>query len=300
VSVPAPRVSVIIPVRNHPDFLAGSLASVFSQPFRDLEVIVIDDGSTVDLGAALAPYADRVRFERQPPSGVAAARNRGVALARAPLLAFHDADDLMEPARITALIPRLGDDPALDVAFGNGECVDEHGGSLGPVIPLRQARRLVRRGLRLEELMRRSVVYLQASLIRRRAFDELGGFPPLAAGSDWWFFLRCAARRPLAYVDASLFRYRQHPASITAARVGSATAAVTVLRDLASADPRFLQQVGRRRWARALARRLARLAEQERRAGDEAAARRHLIEAVRLAPYVLKYRLRLLQRGWPA
>jgi len=289
-----PRVSVIIPVRDHPELLAESLASVFRQPFRNLEVIVVDDGSTVDLTPALAPYADRVRYELQPASGVAAARNRGVALATAPLIAFHDADDLMEPVRITALLSRLERDPGLDVVFGNGECIDQRGRPLGPVIPPRQARRLVRRGLRLDELMRRSLMYLQASLIRRSVIEEIGGFPPLAAGSDWWFFLRCAARHPPAYVDACLFRYRQHPASITAGRIGSAAAAVTVLRDLGNVEPRLLEQVGRRRWARAVARRLSRLSEQERRAGDHAAARRHLGEAVQLAPYVLKYRLRLL------
>jgi glycosyltransferase involved in cell wall biosynthesis len=293
--VGAPRVSVIIPVRDQPAFLGEALASVFRQAFQDIEVIVVDDGSSVDLGPALAPYAQRIRLERQPPTGVAAARNRGVACAQAPILAFHDADDLMEAGRISALLPRLEADPAIEVVFGNGVSIDAGGRLLGPVIPPRQARRLVRRGARLDELMRRSLVYLQGSLIRRGVVEELGGFPLLAAGSDWWFFLRCAARRPIPYEDAVLFRYRQHGASITAARVRSAEAAVTVLRELAVAEPRLLPQVGRRRWARALARRLARLAEQERRAGDVATARRHLREAVALAPHVVKYRVRLLR-----
>jgi glycosyltransferase involved in cell wall biosynthesis len=288
-----PRVSVIIPVRDQPAFLAESLESVFRQPFRDLEVIVVDDGSTVDLAPALAPYRERVRFERQPPTGVAAARNRGVALASAPLLAFHDADDLMEPERITALLPALEADPSLAIAFGNGIEIDPQGRELGPVIPRRQARRFARRGLRLAELLRRSVVYLQASLIRRSLVTELGGFPLLAAGSDWWFFLRAAAHGPLAYVDASLFRYRQHPASITAGRVGSAAAAVVVLRDLAAHEPRLAAAVGKRELAQALARRLGRLAAQETRAGDRPSARAHLAEAVALAPWALKYRYRL-------
>jgi glycosyltransferase involved in cell wall biosynthesis len=295
-----PRVSVIIPVRDQPAFLAESLASVFRQPFRDVEVIVVDDGSTVDLAPALDPYRERVRIERQPATGVAAARNRGVALATAPLLAFHDADDLMEPARITALLPRLDADPSLAVAFGNGIEIDAHGRELGPVIPARQARRLARRGLHLAELVRRSVVYLQASLMRKALVTELGGFPPFPAGSDWWFFLRAAARGPFAYVDVPLFRYRQHATSITAARVRSAAAAVTVLRDVAEREPRLAEVLGPRRFARALARRLGRLAAQEERAGDAHAAREHLAEAVRLAPWVPKYRYRLRRLRAPA
>ncbi len=291
----APRVSVIIPVRNHPEYLAESLASVFRQPYEDVEVIVVDDGSTVDLSPALAPWGDRLRVERQPPAGVAAARNRGIAAATAPVVAFHDADDLMEPIRISALMARLESEPNLEVVFGNGICIDPVGRPLGPVIPPRQARRLVRRGLPLDELVRRSVVYLQASLIRRRVLDELGGFPPLAAGSDWWFFLRCALRAPIAYVDASLFRYRQHGASITAGRVRSAEGAVRVLRELATVEPRLVERVGRRRWSRTLARRVARLASQEARAGNVSAAHQHWGEAARLAPTVLKYRWRWLR-----
>ena len=291
----APRVSVVIPVRDHPEYLAESLASVFRQDYERVEIIVVDDGSTEDLSPALTPWGDRIRVERQAPTGVAAARNRGVAVATAPVIAFHDADDLMEPIRISALMARLESDPSLEVVFGNGICIDSIGTPLGPVIPPRQARRLVRRGLPLDELMRRSVVYLQASLIRRRVVNELGGFPPLAAGSDWWFFLRCALRAPIAYVDAPLFRYRQHGASITAGRIRSAEGAVRVLRELATVEPRLVEHVGRKRWARALARRVARLASQEARAGNVAAARRHWGEAARLAPTTLKYRWRWLR-----
>lgn len=294
-TVSTPRVAVVIPVRDHPEYLAESLASVFRQTYESIEVIVVDDGSTEDLSPALAPWGDRIRLERQPATGVAAARNRGVSVATAPVIAFHDADDLMEPIRISTLMARLESDPALEVVFGNGVCIDAGGTALGPVIPPRQARSLVRRGLPLDELMRRSVVYLQASLIRRGVLDELGGFPPLPAGSDWWFFLRCALRAPLAYVDASLFRYRQHGASITAGRVRSAEGAVRVLRELATVEPRLVERVGHRRWSRALARRVARLASQEARAGNVAAAHQHWGEAARLAPTTLKYRWRWLR-----
>lgn len=290
-----PRVSLVIPVRDQAAYLADSLASVFAQPYRDLEVIVVDDGSEEDLGPALDPYAGRIRLERQAPAGVAAASNRGAALASGEILAFHDADDLVEPGRITLPLARLDAEPACALVFGNGICIDAAGVPLRPVIPRRQARRLVRRGLRLGELVRRSLIYLQASLVRHAAFDALGGLPPFAAGADWGFALRCALRHPVAYVDASLFRYRQHAASLTAGRVGMAAAAVAVLRDFAAREPEAVARLGRRRFDRALARRLARLAAQELRAGERRAARAHLGSAVALAPHVLTYRLRLLR-----
>jgi glycosyltransferase involved in cell wall biosynthesis len=292
--VPAPRVSVIIPVRDQPGFLAESLASVFAQPVRDVEVIVVDDGSTEDLAPALAPYAGRIRVERQDPLGVAAASNRGAALARGEVLAFHDADDLMEPERIALPLARLDADPSLALVFGNGLKVGHDLRPLGPVIPTAQAARLAREGLTLAELVRRSHVYLQASLIRRRVFLELGGLSALPAGGDWAFALRCVAHHPVAFVNASLFRYRQHGASLTAARVHMATAAVAVLREFAAREPAAVARLGQRTMARALARRLARLAAQELAAGDAASAGAHWREASALAPFVLRYRLRSL------
>jgi glycosyltransferase involved in cell wall biosynthesis len=293
VSAP-PRVSVVIPVRDQPDFLAASLETVFRQPYGDLEVIVVDDGSTVSLAPALARWGDAVRVERQEPLGVAAASNRGAALARGEILAFHDADDLMEPGRITVPLAILDRDPGVALVFGNGLAVSADLAPLGPVIPERHAARLARRGLTLAELVRRSHVYLQASLIRRAVFLALGGLPPFRAGGDWGFALRCVAHHRVAFVNAPLFRYRRHGASLTAGRVAMAEAAVAVLRDFLANEPEAAARLGARRMRRAVARRLVRLAAQETRTGRHGVAREHLAEAVALAPWDPRYRWRLL------
>jgi len=276
---PEPFFSVVVPTYNRGALLADTLGSIAGQdlPAADFEIIVVDDGSTEDLAPALAPYAGRIRVERQEPGGVAAASNRGAALACADVLAFHDADDLMEPARIALPLARLDADPSLALVFGNGLKVTTDLRPIGPVIPEAQAARLARTGLTLAELLRRSHVYLQASLVRRAVFLDLGGLPPLPAGGDWAFALRCVARHPVAFVNAPLFRYRQHAASLTAAR-----------------EPDAAARLGERTLARALARRLARLAAQELAAGEATAAAEHWREASRLAPLALRYRLREL------
>ena len=290
-----PRVSIVIPVRDQSAYLGESLASVFRQTYRDVEVIVVDDGSHEDLGPVLAPYAERLRYERQPPAGVAAATNHGARLARGELLAFHDADDVMEPDRVAALLPALDADPEVALAFGNGLAIDQAGRPLESVIPARQARALARHGLHLPELLRRSVIYMQATLVRRAVFLELGGLPALTTGGDWGFAIRCALHHRISYVDRVLFQYRQHAASLTAGRITMAAGAVAVLRDLAAREPALAARLGRRQVDRALARRLARLAARELGAGAVAAGRAHLEEAAALAPHVVKYRLRLLR-----
>jgi glycosyltransferase involved in cell wall biosynthesis len=102
-----PRVSVIIPSFNRAHCIAGSVESVLAQSFRDLEVIVVDDGSTDNTQEVLAQFGDRIRVIRQANAGVSAARNAGMRAARAGWIAFLDSDDLWRPEKLQAQIECL-------------------------------------------------------------------------------------------------------------------------------------------------------------------------------------------------
>ena len=95
-----PLVSVIIPAYNSADFIDEALKSVFDQTYKDLEIIVVDDGSTDDTRAVLEKYGDRVNYHYQDNNGPASARNRGIKLARGKYIAFLDADDLWLPTKL--------------------------------------------------------------------------------------------------------------------------------------------------------------------------------------------------------
>jgi glycosyltransferase involved in cell wall biosynthesis len=117
--VSAPRLSVVIPVRDGARYLRAAVDSVRAQTVRELELIVVDDGSedaTPELIRALDPP---VRGVRQEPAGVAAALNRGVELARGDLIAFLDADDLWVPRKTEVQLAALAADPALHMVFGH-------------------------------------------------------------------------------------------------------------------------------------------------------------------------------------
>ncbi|WP_431263464.1 glycosyltransferase family 2 protein [Roseateles chitinivorans] len=108
-SIPAPasddlRLSVVIPLYNKEGQIVRALDSVCAQTVRDIEVVVVDDGST-DGGAALVRrYGDpRVRLIQQPNGGVSSARNLGVESARGPVVAFLDADDAWYPDHLERL-----------------------------------------------------------------------------------------------------------------------------------------------------------------------------------------------------
>ena len=97
-----PRVSVIIPAYNRADLIEETLDSVFAQTYRDYEIIVVDDGSTDDTRAVLAPLAaaGKLRYTYQENAGLPAARNTGIRMAAGQYVAFLDSDDLFTPDKL--------------------------------------------------------------------------------------------------------------------------------------------------------------------------------------------------------
>src|SRR5215204_696893 len=105
-------VSVIMPAYNAGRYIAESVRSVQAQTFGGWELVVVDDGSADDTGEVVRRFAAadaRVRYVRRPNGGQAAARNTGLAEARAPFVAFLDADDLWLPEKLEAQLAVMGE-----------------------------------------------------------------------------------------------------------------------------------------------------------------------------------------------
>jgi glycosyltransferase involved in cell wall biosynthesis len=112
-------VSCIVPVYNGERYLAQALESIVSQSHQQLEILVVDDGSTDGTAAVAAGYAPRVRYLAQQNAGPAAARNRGVAAAGGEFVAFLDADDLWHRDKLARQIARFTARPELDYCVGH-------------------------------------------------------------------------------------------------------------------------------------------------------------------------------------
>ena len=97
----APTISVVLPVRNAATTIERAARSILASTLRELELIIIDDGSTDDTTEVIRQIDDpRIRLIQQEPGGVYAAANRGTNEARAPVIARMDADDFSHPIRI--------------------------------------------------------------------------------------------------------------------------------------------------------------------------------------------------------
>jgi glycosyltransferase involved in cell wall biosynthesis len=116
----SPAVSVVLPVHNRAGFVAETIESVRAQRMTDWELLVVDDGSADDLAGTLAPYRSdpRIRVLRQAYSGVASARNRGLAAARGALIAYVDSDNVWYPDYLAVAVAAFAADPALASAYG--------------------------------------------------------------------------------------------------------------------------------------------------------------------------------------
>ena len=110
------HVSCIIPVYNGGRYLADAIQSVLDQTLSPLEILVVDDGSTDGSADVAAALGDPVRVVRRARTGVSAARNEGVRVARGELVAFLDADDLFLPQKLDMQVARFRARPELELS----------------------------------------------------------------------------------------------------------------------------------------------------------------------------------------
>ena len=133
---PSPRVSVIVPCYNAEEYIAETIRSVLEQSVEELELIVLNDGSEDRSEAVIQGFVDpRLVYVAKSNSGVADTRNQGVDRARAPVIAFLDADDLYERSNLEKKIDFLDENPDIGVVHSDLEHFDVSG-------PLKIDRRL--------------------------------------------------------------------------------------------------------------------------------------------------------------
>ena len=114
------QVSIVIPAYNASAYLAETLSSVCSSTFRDIEIIVVDDGSTdttSDVVKTIEKFDSRVRLLSQPNCGMSAARNRGIDSSESDYIALIDSDDIWHPEKLRCQLQRLRDHPDHDFSY---------------------------------------------------------------------------------------------------------------------------------------------------------------------------------------
>lgn len=193
-----PLVSVVIPTRNRPQLLEQAIRSVLAQTHKNLDVIVVDDASTEDMGVVISRFNDaRLRYVRHLVNkGGSAARNTGIRAAHGEYIAFLDDDDEWEPWKTTEQLRLLRHFDAVLCAYWGEELGVARRYQGRPTVDLDELKYGFFRGGGTSALM------VRAALMRELLFDE-----SLPRFQDWDMCIRLAQRTKIGYVPRPLVKY---------------------------------------------------------------------------------------------
>ena len=238
------RVSVIMPAYNGAATIDEALRSIETQTYRDLEVIVVDDGST-DGTAAICEGRPRLRLIAQENRGTAAARNHGIREARGELVAFLDQDDLWAPERLAAEVPVLDAEPEVGLVFSNFEHFGEKAERPGVRFDDAKVLRKIAGDRAFASLFKKNLVHPATVLVRRVCLDAVGHFDESLYFEDYDLWLRLARRYPIRYVPAPLARVRLHETNKRQDDVAMQHSALAIIEKNARECPELTDQLGR-------------------------------------------------------
>lgn len=215
-----PLVSIVIPCFNQGQYLAAAVESALAQTYKDIEVVVVDDGSSDDTAQVMEHFAGdaRVKFLRQENLGPSAARNTGVAASKGTYLNFLDADDSIAPEKVERQLGALEADPGLGFAYCDIGYMDEDGADIEEKnrFSIADGRRVLSGDI-FDQLFAGGYFPPHSPLVRRSVFEKVGGFDPALRGCcDWDLWLRLSGHGFTAqYLNEKLARYRFHPAGMS-------------------------------------------------------------------------------------
>lgn len=232
-----PLVSVVIPAYNCTATLEEAVASIINQTFRDIEIVIVDDGSmdgTLELARDIAREDDRIRvFTQGSNKGVGAARERGIYESRGKFICWQDADDISIADRVEVQAKFLDGHPGVGVVGGFLQFFDEKGDGI------------IRRYAEFDPELRSNIfrynpVAQPASMFRRECFNAVGYYDDsLVVAEDLDMLFRVGEKYEFGNVQQVVIRYRQSSTSLTASKLKDMEKTALSLRKKYKNSPRY-------------------------------------------------------------
>jgi len=283
------EVSVVMPTHNYGRYLSRAIDSVLSQQGVNVELIVVDDGSTDDTAEILASYGQRLRFFWQENQGAPTARNLGLQKARGDFIVFLDADDWLLSDALGSRLDYLREHAEYGWVYGPCVYHDEQDRDVtaqfddSPFVY-----RAARKGKVLPYLLMGEKIHVCCVMLKTELARKVGGFrTDLPVLQDYEFWLRVAADAPAGFIEDCNVVVMTHSGSISRSSGDNYRTSLRILQDAEIRYPEAVGLLGRdwqKRMAAVLLERAAHLLKD----GEKTSARELLQQAIRRNPLQLK------------
>ena len=211
-----PLVSIVIPTYNQAEYIAETIQCLLNQEYRNIELIVVDDGSTDNTAEILSGFKSNIKIIHQPNSGQSSAINNGWALCKGDLLGYLSSDDLLVPQAVSKIVDFILRDSGIVCAYPNSNLIDEKS-------KVTKARICKKFDL-VDTLIKQECWIGPGALFRRGAYEKLGGWnTTLKLAPDREFWIRVSGVGKIEMLDECLAGYRLHSTSISYKEISETT-----------------------------------------------------------------------------
>lgn len=247
INTTTPLVSVVIATYNMAQYLAQAVDSILQQTWQNLEVIVVDDGSTDNTSEIMSRYSNnaKVIYIRNENQGQPKAKNCGIKNTKGDFIAFCDADDLWEPNKLDVQMP-LFSNPAVGIVYSEVSNIDEHNQRY-----IKEGNEVRHTGKITNFMLLENFVPFGTSVIRRACIEKNGIFDEeFRMGIDWDLWLRYSLDWEFAYTPERTYIYRVWSGQMSTNYRGRYDHAVRILKKFVSTHSAKLnKKYVRKAWA---------------------------------------------------
>jgi glycosyltransferase involved in cell wall biosynthesis len=220
-----PLVSVIIPAYNHELYVQEALQSVINQTYKNIQLIVINDGSTDETGTVITNFIENnnnfnIEYFSKPNEGICRTLNKGLELAKGKYVAFLASDDMWTSDRIEKQVQLMEENANIGLVFSdnyfirNNQIAQIKGTDYKPSIKKCFINNIQNINM-YEKLLTEDIIPALTVLIRKECLDKVGGFDNNLKAEDYDMWLRMAKEFPMAFIDEPLAYYRIHDTNIS-------------------------------------------------------------------------------------
>ena len=216
-----PKVSIIMPVLNGERFIDEAIQSIADQTYKNVELVVVDDGSTDETFGRIQRFQDLLELQcvrHEKPLGIAVSVNDGIRHATGDMIAFLDHDDAWFPQFLETQVTHLAEHPDVGMVHCDFQTIDADGKIIEESVAASRRRRRPS-GHVFSQLFMDSFIVANSVLIRHECFTRLGLFDESLRWGDYHMWLRIARHYKVDYIDKVLTKYRQHSTQSTRSTV---------------------------------------------------------------------------------